>query len=181
MKIIVACFTFLYLLKESYGDKICTYTTYSYSSHGSVVSSYRCSMTEYCCSYHRCCTYAYARWYLWFILVVFGFGVFLAWWYYRHRYLPGRRISGVQRSAMQVTQGGPAIIADGRVNVIRVTAPQPMYPQGGPVAVIPGGTRVPYAAYPPPLFGQVQKYQTPPPPYTSIVKHGTTSTTTTIQ
>ena len=103
-----------------------------------------------------------------FILVVFGFGVFLAWWYYRHRYLPGRRISGVQRSAIQVTQGGPAIITDGQVNVIRVTAPQPMYPQGGPVAVIPGGTRVPYAAY-------------PPPPYTSIVKHGTTSTTTTIQ
>ena len=109
------------------------------------------------------------------------FVIFICWWYYRYRYRPRHVVVG-QSSALQVTQGHPAIVTNGNVNVIRVNAPQPIYPLAGPVSIMPGGTSVHYAAaYPPPVYGPVQTYHPPPPAYTSVVKTGTSVTTTSVQ
>lgn len=102
--------------------------------------------------------------------------VFIIWWYYRYRYRPRQVLVGQNRPV--VTQGGPAIVADGDVNIIRVNAPHPAYPQAGPVTIMPNGSTVHYGAYPPPAHGPVQAYYPPPPAYSSVVKTGTTVTTT---
>lgn len=97
--------------------------------------------------------------------MTFGVIVFIFWWYYRYRYRPRQVV---------VASTSPAVVAAGNVNVMRVNAPYPAYPQPGPVTVMPGSSGVHYSAYPPPVYA----FQAPPPAYTSsagvVNKQGTT-------
>ena len=94
--------------------------------------------------------------------------MFILWWYYRYRYRPRQVI---------VSSASPGVITAGNVNVTRVNAPYPVYPQVGPVTVMPGGSTVHYAAHPPPSYA----FHARPPAYTStsVVKQDTTLMTST--
>ena len=113
-----------------------------------------------------------------FVIVTFFVVVFSVWWYYRYRYRPRHVVVGQSNGV--VAQSAPGVVTAGDVNVIRVNAPYPTYPQAGPVTIMPGGSTVHYAAYPPPVYGPVQGCHPPPPAYTSVVNTGTTVTTTAI-
>ena len=94
-----------------------------------------------------------------------SFGAFLVWWYYRYRYRPRHCITGVQSNVVQMTQGGPAVITNCRMNVVGVNGPQPVYP----LMTTTAGTTMQYTAFPPPSC--------PPPAYSSTMKGSTTFVT----
>lgn len=104
--------------------------------------------------------------------------MFILWWYYRYRYRPRHIIVHGQTTGV-ITPGAPGVIAGGGVNVMRVNASYPTYPHPGTVTVLPGSGNVHNAAYPPPAYGPVPTYHPPPPAYASVVKTGTTVTSTT--
>lgn len=104
--------------------------------------------------------------------------MFILWWYYRYRYRPRHIIVHGQTTGV-ITPGAPGVIAGGGVNVMRVNASYPTYPHPGTVTVLPGSGNVHNAAYPPPAYGPMPTYHPPPPAYASVVKTGTTVTSTT--
>ncbi|KAJ7370207.1 hypothetical protein OS493_033832 [Desmophyllum pertusum] len=171
MKIGFVCLIFLHVLTESYGYRRCAYSTYSYSLRKTVTYYYSCSNSQYCCGTTSCCTYVYARWYLWCTLVTLIVIAFIFWWYYRYRYRP-------RQVVVASSSTSPGVVTAGNMNVVRVNAPYPQYPgypQSGPVTIMPGGSNVHYAAYPPPVYA----FQAPPPAYSSVVNQGTTVVTRT--
>ncbi|XP_022787308.1 WW domain-binding protein 1-like isoform X1 [Stylophora pistillata] len=170
MKSAFVCLIFLAVLIECYGRKRCSYRRHRNGRY--TTTYYRCASSEYCCATQSCCTYVYAKWYIWTVIVITFVIAFMLWWYYRYRY---RRAHQVVVAQVPHTQAMQYTTVTG--NVIRVPAGYTVYTPPGQATVISGGANFQHPAYPP----QVYAHQDPPPPYTSttVVKQGAFVSTST--